>query len=69
MTGVREGHCMSELTVHCGLFVGSARSSYVVAYRIDSSQGKLSSLLVRSVSDLYKAGDALRTKSNISNSM
>ena len=36
---------------------------------IDGSQGELSSLLVRSVSDLYKAGDALRTKSNISNSV
>ena len=29
----------------------------------------LSGLLVRSVPDLYKAGDALRTKSNILNSV
>ena len=63
MTAVREGH-WSELAVHCGLFEGPARSSYVAAYGIDCSQGELSGLLVRSVSDLNKAGDAL---SNISN--
>ena len=34
-------------------------------YGIDGSQGELSGLLVRSISDLYKVGDALRTKSNI----
>ena len=45
------------------------RSSSVTAYGIDGSQGELSALLVRSVSDLYKAGYALRTKSNISNSV
>ena len=40
-----------------GLFAGSARSSSVTAYGIDGSQGELSGLLVRSVSDLYKAGE------------
>ena len=52
-----------------GLFAGSAHSSSVTVYGIDGSQGELSGLLVRSVSDLYKARDALRTKSNISNSV
>ena len=56
MTGVREGH-WSE---HCSLLAGS---SSVAAYGIDDSQGEVSSLLVRSVSDLKKAGDALKTKS------
>ena len=37
-------------------FAGSARSSSVTAYGIDGSQGELSGLLVRSVSDLYKVG-------------
>ena len=68
MTGMREG-LWSELAFHCGLFVGPACSSYVAANRIDGSQGELSSLLVRSVSDLDKAGDALKTKNNISNSV
>ena len=58
---------LSELyvAVHSGLFAGPARSSYVTAYGINDSQGELSGLLVRSVSDLDKAGDALKRKSNI----
>ena len=68
MAGMREGH-WSELAVHCGLFAGPARSSYVAAYGIDELQGDLSSLLVRSVLNLDKAGDALKSKSNILNSV
>ena len=67
MTGVQEGDW--SLAVHCGLFTGPARSSLVAAYRINGSHGELSCLLVRSVSDLYKAEDALKTKSSISNSV
>ena len=59
VTGVREGH-WSELAVHCGLFAGPACSSYVAAYGINGSQGELSGLLVRSVSDFCKARDALK---------
>ena len=81
MTGVRDVD-WSELAVHCGLFVGPARSLYVAAYGIDGLQGELSGLLVRNVSDLEKAGelvrnvsdldkarDAVKTKSNILNSV
>ena len=49
---------LSELyvAVHCDLFAGPARSSYVTAYGINDSQGELSGLLVRSVSDLKSRG-------------
>ena len=40
LTGVREGH-WSDLAVHCGLFAGPARSSFIAA-----SQGELSWLAV-----------------------
>ena len=55
LTGVREGH-WSDLAVHCGLFAGPARSSFVAASRIISSQGKLSWFVCRSVLDLDAAG-------------
>ena len=42
---MREGH-WSDLAVHCGLFAGPARSSFVAAYRMDGSQGELSWLAV-----------------------
>ena len=65
MTGVREGH-WSE---HCGLLAGPAHSLSVAAYGIDNSQGELPNLLVRSVLDLNKAGDASKTKNNTLNSV
>lgn len=45
-------------------FAGPARSSYVAAYGINGSQGEceLSGFLVRSVSDLDKARNAVKTK-------
>ena len=43
-------------------FAGPARSSYVTAYGINGSQGELSGFLVRSVSDLNKARNAVKTK-------
>ena len=42
---MQEGH-WSDLAVHCGLFAGPARSSFVAAYWIDGSQGELSWLAV-----------------------
>ena len=64
MTGVRDVD-WSELAVHCGLFVGRARSLYVAAYGIDGLQGELSGLLVRNVSDLEKAGELVRNVSDL----
>ena len=40
------------LFMHCGLIAGPASASSVAAYGIDGSQGELSGLLARSVSDL-----------------
>ena len=49
------GH-WSELAVHCGLFAGPTRPSFVATYGMNGSQGELSGLLAESVSDLNKVG-------------
>ena len=58
---VREGH-WSQLAIHYSLFAGAARSSYVAAYGTNDSKGELSSLLVRSVSDLDKSQGCLENE-------